>query len=183
MKNRYLKPMEYELIEKRIAYQGKRLKVEEACYFNGNEKIYREHVIPGDAAVILPITKEGNIIMIAEPRTAVNKVVLGLPAGQIDKGENFEECAIRELEEETGYRARKIKKLREVYPSVGYTSEKIEIYLAEDLEKTQRHLDDTEDIDVIILSKEKVKELLEKNQIIVASTTIALMHYFMYEDK
>lgn len=183
MEERYLKPIDYKLIEKKIAYQGKRLRVEEVCYFNGKEKIYREHVIPGDAAVILPITKQGEIMMIAEPRTAVEKVVLGLPAGQIDKGENFEECAIRELEEETGYRAKKIKKLREVYPSVGYTSEKIEIYLAEELVKTQRHLDETEDIDVVILPKEKVREMLDNNQINAASTTIALMHYFMYEDK
>lgn len=177
------KPREfdYQLINRKTVYQGKRLKVEELEYQNGEKKIYREHVIPGDAAVILPITKEGSIIMIQEPRTAIGKVVLGLPAGQLEQGEKQEQGAVRELEEETGYYAHQMKKIREIYSSAGYCSEKISIFLATDLEKTQRHLDETEDIQVVELPIQEVKELLEKNEISTASTTIALLYYFLYE--
>lgn len=66
---------------------------------------------------------------------------------------------------------------------MGYTNEKITIFLASDLQKTKRHLDETEDIKVIEISMKKLKEMLEKNEIITASTTIALMHYFLYINK
>ncbi|HJJ06800.1 MAG TPA: NUDIX hydrolase [Clostridiaceae bacterium] len=101
----------------------------------------------------------------------------------MEKEESAEDGARRELEEETGYYARKIEKLREYYPSVGYTNEKITIFLASDLQKTKRHLDETEDIKVIEISMKKLKEMLDKNEIITASTTIALMHYFLYINK
>ena len=58
---------------------------------------------------------------------------------------------------------------------MGYTNEKITIFLASDLQKTKRHLDETEDIKVIEISMKKLKEMLDKNEIITASTTIALM--------
>lgn len=80
MSNKYFKTIEYKLVDKKIAYKGKRLRVEELKYLNGTQEIYREHVIAGDAAVILAIKDNGNVIMIQEPRTPINKVILALPA-------------------------------------------------------------------------------------------------------
>lgn len=181
MSNPYFKKLSYSLLEKKVAYKGKRITVEELTYLADGKKIYREHVSAGDAAVILAITNEQKVVMIQEPRTPINQIILALPAGQIEKGEENTDGAIRELEEETGYRAGKIKKLREIYPSVGYTSEKITIFLATDLVKTERHLDEDEDITVMELPLDEVKEMLDKNEIITASSTVALMHYFLYE--
>ena len=70
--------------------------------------------------------------------------------------------------------------MREVYPAIGYSNERTIIFLAKDLVKTQRHLDATEDIKVIKLPLEEVKEMLDKNEIITSSETVALMHYFNY---
>ena len=182
MSNKYFKDLPYTLLEKKVAYKGKRVTVEELTYMADGKKIYREHVGAGDAAVILAITNEGNVIMVQEPRTPINKTILGLPAGQIEEGEVAENGAKRELEEETGYRAGKVKKLREVYPSVGYTSEKITVFLATDLVKTKQHLDDDEDINVVELPLDEVKCMLDKNEIITSSSTVALMHYFLYEN-
>lgn len=182
--NQYFKPIEYKKISRKIGYQGKRVKVEEIEYLNKDEKvIYREHVNAGPASVILPITEDGKIIMIQEPRTPIGKVILALPAGMIEPGEPAEEAAIRELEEETGYLANEIKFMLEYYPAVGYSDEKISIYLATDLKKTKQHLDDTEDIKVVELSIEEVEEMLDKNELITASTMIALLHYFRYIKK
>lgn len=86
MSNKYFKSIEYKLVDKKIAYQGKRLRVEELKYLNGTQEIYREHVIAGEAAVILAIKDNGNVIMIQEPRTPINKVVLALPARSNRKG-------------------------------------------------------------------------------------------------
>ena len=172
MSNKYFKPIEYKEKSKRLAYKGKRLQVEEIKYLNGEQVIYREHVKAGEGVAILPITKKNEVIMVQEPRTPINKIILALPAGMIEPNELPEDAAVRELEEETGYLAGNIKLLREYYPSVGYSNEKIKIYLATDLKKTQQHLDETEDINVIKLPLEEVIEMLDKNEIITASTTM-----------
>lgn len=183
MSNKYFKKLDYELINKKVAYKGKRITVEELNYYNprDDKKVYREHVLAGDAAIIMPITENNEVIMIQEPRTPVGKILLAFPAGMIEKGETPEEGAIRELEEETGYRANSIKKVREVYPAIGYSNEKTIIFIARDLIKTQRHLDQTEDIKVIKIPLDEVKIMLDKNEIITSSETVALMYYFNYE--
>ena len=62
--NKYFKPINYKEISRKIGYQGKRVRVEEIEYLNGNKKIYIEHVNAGPASVILPITEDGEVIMI-----------------------------------------------------------------------------------------------------------------------
>ncbi len=185
MSNKYYEKIDYELLDRKIAYKGKRIVVEELHYKNPrtNEILYREHVLAGHAAIIIPETNDGNFIMIKEPRTPVGLTVLAFPAGMIEKGETEEDGAIRELEEETGYRAKSIKKLREVYPAIGYSNEKTIIFLAKDLIKTKGHLDETEDIEVLELPKGEVKQMLDKGEIKTSSEAIGLLHYFMYEDR
>lgn len=185
MKNKCYEKMDYELLDKKTVYKGKRIVVEELHYKNPrtDEILYREHVLAGHAAIIIPETNDGNFIMIREPRTPVGLKVLAFPAGMIEKGETEEDGAIRELEEETGYRAKKMKKLREVYPAIGYSNEKTIIFLAKNLIKTKRHLDETEDIEVIELPKKEVKQMLDKGEIKTSSEAIGLLHYFMYEDR
>lgn len=183
MKNNYFKDMEYKEISKKVIFNGKRIKVEELEYLNGDKKIFREHVKAGNASVILPITNDNKVVMIRETRTPIGKVILALPAGMIEKGEKAEVAAIRELEEETGYLANNIKFLREYYPSVGYSDEKISIYLATDLKKTEQHLDYEEDIEVIEIPLDDAIKMLDDNDFITASTTIALLHYLKYEKK
>ena len=82
MKKQYFKELDYELLDKKIAYQGKRVTVEELHYYNprDDKKIYREHVLAGDAAIIMPITENNEVIMIQEPRTPVGKILLAFPA-------------------------------------------------------------------------------------------------------
>lgn len=179
----YYEDIDYELLDEKTVYSGKRIVVEELHYYNPrkDEKVYREHVLAGDAAIIMPITENNELIMIREPRTPVGKTVLAFPAGMIEKGEKPEEGAIRELEEEVGYRANSIKQMRVLYPTVGYSDERTFIFLAKDLVKTQRHLDETEDIEIVKIPLSEAKEMLDKNEFITTSETVALLHYFMYE--
>ena len=76
-----------------------------------------------------------------------------------------------------------IEMLREYYPSVGYSDEKISLYLATNMKKTKQRLDDEENIKVIEVPLEELIEMLDKNEIITASTTIAVMHYLLYKKK
>lgn len=182
---KYFKELDYKLLNKKMVYKGRRITVEELTYYNlrDNKKVHREHVLAGDAAIILAIDENNEVLMVQEPRTPIGKIILSLPAGMIEPGEKSEDGAIRELEEETGYRAKNIKLLRYEYPSIGYSNERSLIFLARDLEKTHRNLDDTEDIKVVKIKLDELKKMLDTNEILDASTTIALLHYFMYEDK
>ena len=121
--------------------------------------------------------------MIQEPRTPIETVILGLPAGMIEKGEEADKAAIRELEEETGYLAQSIEHLITYYPAEGYSDEKIEIYVAKNMKKTKQHLDPTEDIKVIELPMEEVIEMIDKGEFKTASTMIALMYYLRKNNK
>ena len=181
--NKFFKKLEYKELSRRQGYNGKRIQVDEIEYLDGNKVIYREHVKAGEAVVILPITKDNKVIMIQEPRTPIGQVILALPAGIIEAGENPEDAAIRELEEETGYLTSNIQFLREYYTAVGYSNEKIKLYLATDFIKTKQRLDDSERINVIEVPLEELVEMLDKNEIITASTTIAILHYLRYCNK
>lgn len=183
MGNQYFKKLQYKKNSEKLGYKGKRVKVKELEYLRGNQVIYREHVNAGEAVVILPITEDNKVIMVQEPRTPIEQIILDLPAGMIEPGESPEQAAVRELEEETGYLAKDITFLRAYYPSIGYSDEKIYIYLATSFEKTQQHLDETEDINVIELPLKEVIEMLDKNELITATSTIALMHYLRYIKK
>ena len=103
MSNKYFKEIDYKEISKKLAYKGKRVQVEEVEYLDGDKVIYREHVKAWNASVILPITEDNKVIMIQEARTPIGKVILALPAGMIESGEDATNAAIRKLEEETGY--------------------------------------------------------------------------------
>lgn len=181
--NKYFREIEYKEISRKLVYKGRRVQVEELEYLNGDKMIYREHVKAGNASVILPITDDNKVIMIQEPRTPIGKVILALPAGMIEEGEDASNAAIRELEEETGYLASNIEFLREYHPSVGYSDEKIKIFLATNMKKTKQHLDEEEDINVIEVPLKELIDMVGKNEIITASTIIALMHYLLYKKK
>lgn len=184
MNEKYYKPIDYELLDRKTGYKGVRITVEELHYRNPrtDKILYREHVLAGHAAVILPVTDNNEFIMIKEPRTPIAKTVIAFPAGVIEEGEKTEEGALRELEEETGYRAGRIKKISEVYPAIGYSNERITIFVAKDLVKTQMHLDETEDIEVIKIPIKEAREMLDKGEIKTSSEQIGLLHYFLYEN-
>ena len=85
---------------------------------------------------------------------------------------------MRELEEETGYRAGEIEQIIYEYPAVGYSDEKVYIFKAKNLTKTQRHLDPTEDIKVHKISVDELKELYRNEEIHSSAELIAILSYF-----
>ena len=93
--------------------------------------------------------------------------------------ESFRDCALRELEEETGYYSKDVSFLYQVYPCVGYSDEKIEIYLAKDAYKVEKPIDKDVDefIEVYLFSKQEAKILLINNQIKDGKTLIALTNW------
>lgn len=172
-----------KLISEEEKYSGPRFNVVQKIYEDKNGKKYiRDCVNPGDAAVVLPITKDNEVVFVKQLREAIGKVALELPAGMVDDGEEPIETAKRELQEETGLIAETVEHLISVYPSSGYTSEKIHIFYAKNFEIGNQKLDDTEEI----ISIEKIPinrclELAKENYFEHASQNIAiLMYYFKH---
>lgn len=169
-----------KLISEEVKFDGVRFNVVQKVYQNEDGKTYvRDCVNPGDAAIILPIDENGNVVFIKQLREAIGEVCLELPAGMVDPGEEPIDTARRELEEETGIIAGTVEHLISVYPSSGYTSEKIHIYYAKDFKEGKQKLDSTEHIESIErIPLDRCLELVKENYFKHASQNIAIMNYY-----
>lgn len=158
-------------------YDGKiiSLRKDKIVTDKGSEQ-YREVISHGGGAAIL-VVKDGKILLERQFRYAYNEIIWEIPAGKRDKGEDFCETAKRELEEETGYRAEKLIKLFEIYPTPGYTDEKIAIFKAEGLRNGEKHFDEDEDIISEWIPEEKVFGMIENGEIKDAKSLVALLWY------
>ena len=112
-------------------------------------------------------------------RLPAGKYLWERPAGKIDPGENAARAAKRELVEETGFRAKKWKKLTEFFPSPGYVEEKMTIFLATGLTAGEAHPMEDERIESRWFTKKELKELIRTNNIIDGKTMIAFLHWAM----
>lgn len=124
----------YKVKKSEILFRGKvfDLQVDEIEYDSGNKGIREVAVHPG-GAVVVPLKDDGKIVMVHQFRYPFQKFLLEMPAGKLDKNENPRVCAIRELEEETGYKAKKLTKLGSICTTPGFCSEVLHIFLAEGL--------------------------------------------------
>ncbi len=110
------------------------------------------------AAAIVPVDKDGKIIMVRQYRNAIEKYSLEIPAGGLNRGEDMKTCAARELEEETGFRSDKVEHLIDLYTTVAFCNEKIGIYYTRDLIPSKQNLDEDE---VVTIEKYTVDELVQ----------------------
>ena len=126
--------MNFRIKKSEIKFSGKvfDLKVDQIIYDSGNEGIREVAVHPG-GAVIVPVKEDGKIVMVKQFRYPFQKFLIELPAGKLDKNEDPMHCAIRELEEETGYKSENVIKLGSIYTTPGFCSEELHIYLAKNL--------------------------------------------------
>jgi len=125
----------------------------------------REIVDHSGGVCVVPVTENGEVIMVKQFRKAVESAVLEIPAGKLNKGENHYDCGVRELEEETGYKSGKMVYLGHVFPSPGFVNETIHIYLAAELQKCEQNLDADEYLDVEKLPIDIVVDMIMKNEI------------------
>jgi len=152
-------------------FNSKKTKVIEV---EGKEMIER---VP--ASAILAFDEECKVIMVKQYRGSFGNV-LEVPAGKVDAEEDPLETARRELKEETGYTAKNITHLISYYPSVGYTTEQINCYVAEDTESGEQRLDDGERIEVVKLDFEDVLTLIKSGDIKDSKT---IMCIFAWREK
>lgn len=166
----------YEIIDSQVAFKGKviDIKLDTISLPDGNTT-KREVVLRGDATAVVPIDKDGNVVLVEQYRHPALSMVLEIPAGMLEEGEDPKECAIRELEEETSLIAKSITHMTTMYPAIGICTEKIHIYLAKDLEQGNFNFDDDEFIEVKKIPLEEAINLIYTGQIIDSKTIVGLL--------
>ncbi len=148
-----------------------------------SKRIYIEH---SSAAAILPVTKEGKILLVKQYRYPIKSVSIEIPAGKKDfLGEDGLLCAKRELEEETGYMSDEIEKIIDLNSCVGYSNEMIEVFIAKNCYKLEnpKPTDDDEFIELMEFSVKDVKRLMKDKKIQDAKTLVALQNYLLYDSE
>ncbi len=171
--------MSYEVLESRQAYTGKMVDVTiDTLRLPNGKTTHRETVIRGkDAAAILPLDAQGNIIFVRQYRHAFRQMLLEIPAGVMEKDEKPIDCARRELAEEIGKHTNHLEYLCEIYPTVGYCTERIYIYYAEDLTECQQCMDDGEWIEIETYSLQEALDMIVNGKIKDAKTVAAIYAY------
>ena len=130
------------------------------------------------AAAVVAVDNDGKIIMVKQYRPALERETLEIPAGARDSvTEDTKITALRELEEETGYKANKIEKLIELKPTVAYCDEFIDIYLCTDLVETKQNLDPEESIDVYRYELDELISKIFSCEIQDGKTVAAILAY------
>ncbi|GKV65630.1 MULTISPECIES: NUDIX hydrolase [Sporosarcina] len=138
----------------------------------------RELVKHPGAVAIIAITADRKLVLVEQFRKALERTILEIPAGKIEPGEEPELTAIRELEEETGYRANSFNYLQSFSTSPGFADEIIHLYIAQDLEIVENPAagDEDEFINVIEVTIEEAEELIANERIYDAKTVVAVWY-------
>ena len=157
-------------------FQGRLLDVrkDEVELPNGKTST-REWINHPGAVCCIPILPDGKIALIRQYRYPVQEEMIELPAGKLDRGEEPETCAVRELKEEIGYYPEKLTFLTHIHPAIGFANEKMWLYLAEDLEKTDSKLDEDEFLELIPTDLSAAVQMVWDRKISDVKTIIGLL--------
>ena len=135
----------------------------------------REFVVHPGAVMIVARLPDGRLVMERQFRYPVGMTMIEFPAGKLDHGEGGLACAQRELFEETGYRARRWAKAGVLHPTIGYATEVIEVWFADELTAGDRQLDDGEFLDVFAATQQELEDGMRDGQLTDAKTIVGMM--------
>jgi len=164
--------------ELRQIHQGRIINVcQETFFFEGEKPFKTDLIVHPGAAVILPILDDGTLLLIRQWRRAVGEILIEAPAGVIEVGEPKIECAMRELQEETGYSAERLTSMGRILSAPGFCSETLYLFLAEGLAKNPLPKDEHEAIDLMPLFLEEALAMIESGEICDAKTIVLILRY------
>ncbi|MEA2078063.1 MAG: NUDIX hydrolase [Candidatus Marinimicrobia bacterium] len=142
----------------------------------------REYIEHPGAVALVAYVENGDVLLLNQFRYPLKKVFIELPAGKIDEGETPEQTGLRELEEETGYRATKLSLLTTINPCIGYSNEVIHIYEAFGLKEGTLQTDDNEFVQVFTLSLDEACKKVRSGEITDVKTMIGLLSAKLRKD-
>ena len=164
---------------KRIArkeiFQGKIFNIaEDTIEFPNGTKAKWDVLLHDGAAAIVPIDKDGMIVLVEQYRCVKDGLILEIPAGKLEKDEDPAICAKRELEEETGYKANKLIALGSIYSAVGFSDEEVKLFVASELKPGKVHLDPDEYVNVKKYTLQEIIDMILNGQIKDSKTIAAI---------
>ncbi|WP_408006611.1 NUDIX domain-containing protein [Pseudalkalibacillus sp. A8] len=179
-----MKKLEEKTIDSKVIYNGRiiDLHLEEVELPDGRTS-QREVVKHPGAVAILAITSENKIVLVRQYRKPLNREIIEIPAGKLEKGEDPEVCALRELEEETGYRSKELTYLQSFYTSPGFADELIHIFFTDQLEQGEVQLDQDEFVERMEVTLEEAIRLVNTQDIYDAKTAFAIQYLQLKEAK
>jgi ADP-ribose pyrophosphatase len=165
---------------KKIVYRNRYLSIERETYrIRGRTaEVFRE--IKPDIVIVVPRLPDCRFLMERQYRHAIKKYLYEFPAGQVDLGETPKTAAARELEEETGYRARRLTPLSEFYWIPGSSYQKHIFFYADVADKGKRHLDDTEEISIVKMDGTSFEKAMRSGKIRDGKTALGFLLYSKY---
>ncbi|SDN38952.1 NUDIX hydrolase [Alkalicoccus daliensis] len=173
-----MKKLYEETIKTESIYKGKiiDLELQEVVLPNGSHS-KREIVNHPGAVAVICITGENKMVMVRQYRKALKKSIIEIPAGKLDAGEKPEDCAKRELEEETGIIAGILKECDSFYTSPGFANELVYVYEAENLRQGEVHTDEDEFVERMDVTLTEAKKLIRSGEIHDAKTIYAIQYW------
>lgn len=173
-----MKKFEEKTIQSKSIYKGRviSLKVDDVTLPNGNTSS-REIVNHPGAVAIIALTPDKKLILVEQYRKALERSIIEIPAGKLEKGEEPIHTAVRELEEETGYRAEKLTFIQAFATSPGFADEVIHLFFAENitLVENKAALDEDEFVDLMEVTLEEAEKLVVEGKIYDAKTAFAVL--------
>jgi len=165
-----------KILSQKIAYKGKKIEVREdrVLYANGKEHTVELVGHPGAVCIVARPTSN-DVLLIRQYRYATGKELLEIPAGTLNPGEDPRDCAFRELEEETGYRAGKMIERTRFYTTPGFTTEFMYLYEASQLVKTQTNFDEDETIELDIVPNQEALQMIDDGRLQDAKSILGLL--------
>ncbi|TET32487.1 MAG: NUDIX hydrolase [Planctomycetota bacterium] len=166
---------DFTVLDSKVVFKGRRITVYRDKVTLPNERDAVREVVRSPAAIaVVAFVDEENIVLLRQFRYPVGKWIYEIPAGTLEKGESPEVCAVRELEEETGYRAQSVKLLTRFYTSPGFCDEEMFVYLAEKLTFTSPKPEDNECLEAEKVPLGKAIEMIKDGKITDGKTIAAL---------
>lgn len=168
--------MIFELIKSRKVFQGRVFDVRIDTVRTPEGRIIDLDIVDHrESVALVPVDDSGNVLFVRQYRHPTKTVILELPAGVVEAGETPDECAAREIREETGMAAREFRKIGSFYLAPGYSSEFMHVFLAKGLYADRLKGDEDELIEVQKLPVRSVLEMAENGQIEDAKSLAALL--------
>ena len=166
----------FELIKSETLLQGRAFKIRRDHLKTPDGRDTKYEIIEhGGSVIIIPIDSDGNMLFVRQYRHAAGKDLLELPAGTRDGDEPYEECAAREIREETGMEAGKFQKVGEFFLAPGYSTEFMVVYLATDLKHNPLDADDDEFLELEKIPVDEAIQMAELGEIPDAKSLAALL--------
>ena len=176
--------MPFELLTSEILLQGRAFKIRRDTLKTPDGRETKFEIIEhGGSVILIPMDENGNVLFVRQYRHAAGKDLLELPAGTRDEDELYEECAAREIREETGMEAGKLQKVGEFFLAPGYSTEFMVVYLATGLKHSPLQADDDEFLLVEKIPLKKALDMAEHGEVPDAKSLAALLLAGPYLEK